>query len=361
MKNINNINNIKQIRPIVQCSSSFALVERFKRGSSLLYQLFPINHRIKYPVFFEKLLERINNLKLKNNDNSSTKTYLNVDLNRKLINSDLKNKGGIYLWWCENTGLFYIGSAKSFVGKTGRLNEYFQKNRLLNTVKAKISSDIAKDMLNYPKSNWNLIILEVLEGDINLNILKEKEQFWMLLIPTYNRSLVVGSNEGLPLSEEKRESISTLIHIYEISSEGKLIPNSEQKIHGIKELSRIGIKSKLDNLNTTANIWDIQAHVKSGVPFKNRFLLLKTPLTVDEQLNWTPSPSHIAAKSTQAKSRVSGVWVYDFNTLNLIEYLDSVKLCREKYNIPSTTFKRIRIHRLDYKGLLFSNNEIQKN
>jgi hypothetical protein len=76
----------------------------------------------------------------------------------------------------------------------------------------------------------------------------------MLLIPTYNRSLVVGSNEGLPLSQEKRESISTLIYIYEISTEGKLIPNSEQKIYGIKELSRIGIKSKLSNLTTTANI-----------------------------------------------------------------------------------------------------------
>jgi hypothetical protein len=54
----------------------------------------------------------------------------------------------------------------------------------------------------------------------------------------------------------------------------------------------------------------------------------------------------------------TGVWVYDFKTLNLIEYFDSVKLCREKYKIPSTTFKRIRKHRLDYKGLLFSNYEI---
>jgi hypothetical protein len=32
-------------------------------------------------------------------------------------------------------------------------------------------------MLKYPKSNWNIIILEVLEGDIKLDILKEKEQF----------------------------------------------------------------------------------------------------------------------------------------------------------------------------------------
>jgi hypothetical protein len=76
----------------------------------------------------------------------------------------------------------------------------------------------------------------------------------MLLIPTYNRSLVVGSNDGQPMTEEKRQSLSTLIYVYEISSEeGKLIPESEQIIYGLKELSRIGIKSKFSNFNTTAN------------------------------------------------------------------------------------------------------------
>ena len=99
-----------------------------------------------------------------------------------------------------------------------------------------------------------LLILEVLEGDIDLETLRKKEQLWMLLIPTYNRSLKVGSNEGLPLSEEKRKSVSTLIYVYEISRKGKIILNSEQKIYGIKELGRKGINSKLDNLNTTANI-----------------------------------------------------------------------------------------------------------
>jgi hypothetical protein len=77
-------------------SGSFSLVERRKNGS-LLYQLFPINHRPKYPIFFNKLLERINNLKMKYNKHYSINVYQNLDLNRKLINKDLKNKGGIYL------------------------------------------------------------------------------------------------------------------------------------------------------------------------------------------------------------------------------------------------------------------------
>ena len=135
-----------------------SLVERIRGKGSLLYLLFPINRRIKYPIYFDKLLERINSLKIRYNKLNLIKVYQNVELNRKAINTDLKNKGGIYLWWCKNTGLFYIGSAKSFVGKNGRLMA--QNNRLLNTINSKISSEIAKDMLKYSKSNWNLIILE---------------------------------------------------------------------------------------------------------------------------------------------------------------------------------------------------------
>ena len=133
--------------------NNFSLVVRIKRTGSTLFQLFPINHRTKYPIFFDKLLERINNLKLKYNKPYSINVYQNVELNRKLINKDLKNKGGLYLWWCTNTGKFYIGYAKSFLGKNGRLIEYLKNNRLLNIVKSKISFDVAKYMLKYPKSN----------------------------------------------------------------------------------------------------------------------------------------------------------------------------------------------------------------
>jgi len=229
------------------------------------------------------LLERVYTLKNKYNKQGLFYVYKNVELNRKAINKDLNKKGGIYIWWCQISGLFYIGSAKSFVGKNGRLNDYFQESRLNLTDKTKISYDIAKDMIKYPKENWNLIILEALEN-LDLETLKEKEQFWMLLIPTYNRSFVVGSNEGLPLTEEKREALSTLIYIYEISSEGKLVPNSEQKIFGIKNLGRIGIET--NGSITTVNSWDIQAHLKSGLPFKDKIIFAKTPLTLEEQLNW---------------------------------------------------------------------------
>ena len=64
---------------------NYSLVERIKRKGSLLYQLFPINHRIKYPILFDKLLERIHNLKTnyKYNKFYSIKVYQNLELNRK--------------------------------------------------------------------------------------------------------------------------------------------------------------------------------------------------------------------------------------------------------------------------------------
>lgn len=332
-----------------------------QRKGSLIYSLFPINHRTKYPIFFESLLNRINNLNKNYNKLSLVSVYKDVKLNRKKINKDLENKGGIYLWWCPNTGLFYIGSAKVFVGKNGRLNDYFQKNRLLNIVKPKISRDLAKDLIKYPISSWNLVILEVLDSSLTAEIekLREIEQFWMLLIPTYNRSLVVGSNDGLPMSEQKRQSLSTLIYTYEISNEGKLILDSEQIIYGLKELSRIGLKSKFSDFSTTANYWDVQAHLKSGSPFKNKFILTKTPLNLEAQSSWKLTPkNNIDNKGNfQKDKRLAGVWVYDFNSLNFIEYFDSIKLCREKYKIPSTTFKRLRTHGLNYNGYLFSNYE----
>ena len=100
--NINLSKNQIRLRPI-QLYSSLALVERFnsasyslsKKEPGILYQLYPINNRKKYPIFFEKLIERINNLSSmggKHNKNITPfKEYVNVELNRKLINKDLYN------------------------------------------------------------------------------------------------------------------------------------------------------------------------------------------------------------------------------------------------------------------------------
>ena len=68
----------------------------------------------------------------------------------------------------------------------------------------------------------------------------------------------------------------------------------------------MGPQSKFSNLTTPANSWDIQAHLKSSIPFKNKFLLTKNPLTLEQQIEW----KHLI------ESKGSGVWVYDFISLN---------------------------------------------
>jgi hypothetical protein len=84
------------------------------------------------------------------------------------------------------------------------------------------------------------------------------------------------------------------------------------------------------------------------MPLKTKMIFATVPLSAEEQLNW----------QLPVEVKDSGVWVYEFETLKFIEYFESVKLCREKYNIPSSTFKRVRKHRLNCKGYLFSSFEL---
>ena len=60
----------------------FSLVQRITKGSQL-NQLFPINHRIKYPISFDKLLERIYNLRSNYKKLGTMYVYQNVELNKK--------------------------------------------------------------------------------------------------------------------------------------------------------------------------------------------------------------------------------------------------------------------------------------
>jgi len=165
---------------------------------------FPINRRPKYPITFNALLNRINSLINYYNLNPIYKVYLDCQSNEKLLRKELKSISGIYLWWCSETGKFYIGSALNFTGgKDSRLVSYYQPSRLNKELSSsKVSLDIAADMLQYSKNFWNLIILEAFEEPVDLNFLRDREQFWMLLLPTYNRSLIVGSNSRGPIPEE---------------------------------------------------------------------------------------------------------------------------------------------------------------
>jgi hypothetical protein len=204
--------------------------------------------------------------------------------------------------------------------------------------------DIASDMLQYPKQHWNLIILEICEEPFNLDFLKSREQFWMLLIPTYNRSLVVGSPSKGPIPEDQRQAKSSMVYVYTVEN-NKIVIGSELIIWGIKETAR------------QFNIYlaDLQAHLNSGQLYKNKYLFFKSPLTIELQEEWAP----VSIAPTSVKnSKNTEVWIYYAKSLEFIEKLDRVIDARNKYNVSKTTMGRCLKHNIPFNNLLFSRNKI---
>lgn len=232
----------------------------------------PISRFIKFPIMLDKLLDRIGKLAYQYNipldplartsppippnyslgvgkggGGRSGGKGVNLFAERmnpegiKKAKHDLRGKGGIYIWYCHKTGYFYLGSAQVFFGRNARLSTYLMPSRLLNTHK-NISKDLAKDLLKYGYEEFSLIIVEQFNVGMNIEMLLYQEQLWMMLYPTYNRSLKVGSNEGLPMPEAIRQQMSTSIFSYEVV-DGKILPGSEREHFGIKKLARDGISS----------------------------------------------------------------------------------------------------------------------
>jgi len=325
---------------------STALITQYvPLNSSKVYQLFPISNRLKYPISFDALMGRINSLIHQYGLKPVFKVYSNCASNEKLLRKELKNIGGIYLWWCTETGKFYIGSAKNFTGgKDARLVDYYQPSRLCKELSSfKVSRDVASDMLEFPKQFWNLIILEICEEPFDLDFLKSREQFWMLLIPTYNRSLVVGSNSRGPIPEDQRQAKSAIVYVYSVES-NKIIVGSELLIWGIKETARqLGIY-----------LADLQACLHSGQLYKNKYLFLRSPLTLEQQAKWGP----VSIIVPSVKKKTTEVWVYDAKSLEFIEKFSRVIDARDKYNVSKTTMSRCLNHNISYNALLFSRKQL---
>lgn len=106
----------------------------------------------------------------------NSKSYLNVLDQRAQISLDLNGKTGIYCWYNNSNGNFYIGSAKNL---RNRINDYFQPSYY----KDKKNLIIIRAILKYGLGNFTLIILEYTSIENILN----REQYWLdLLNPEYN-------------------------------------------------------------------------------------------------------------------------------------------------------------------------------
>jgi len=316
----------------------------------------------KYPLFLKALFNRIDLIRTQYSIEIKVRVF---KLNKDKANAqkELKNKGGVYILWCQKNGLFYVGSALRFFTNKGRLNDYFMKGRVKSSLEGnntKVSKKLAESIEKYSINSFTLIIVEEYKSkELTKKIIQLREQLWMLLYPTLNSSLLVSSNEGRPMTEEKRLKLSTInkFYLYEIK-DGVILSGSEKLIFGMKELSRTGILSS-DQKIYPIEYNSIKGHLASafapgapqgGLPWKNKFLLSFKKLQEGYKLTDN--------KINNCKSRSSGVWVYDYKTHKFISYEPSVKSCIVKYNVSLTHFRRIRKFGLEFKGKLFSNHKL---
>ena len=85
---------------------------------------------LKIPISLNILLARIRSLADQYNITIKLRTYPANASGIAAAKKDIKGKGGIYIWYCNITGLFYLGSGVKFFGTNGRLSTYLANSKL---------------------------------------------------------------------------------------------------------------------------------------------------------------------------------------------------------------------------------------
>lgn len=140
----------------------------------------PKSNVVKYPVLFDTLLTRIENLQFRYNRHSDIMVFdLQEEKSKALL--DLKNLGGVYILWSKSNGMFYVGSAIRYFTNKGRLTDYFMPSRVKTSllgVSSKVSPDLAKAIHEYGIIDFILIVVEThYSQDLTKSSLLSFEQF----------------------------------------------------------------------------------------------------------------------------------------------------------------------------------------
>jgi group I intron endonuclease len=316
----------------------------------------------KYGIFMGMLLNRIKALALQYGLEVDYKVFRMNTQGIADIKAAMKGKGGIYIWYSHKSGYFYVGSGKLFFGDNGRLSTYLMPSRVAMG-QHYVSPDLAKAIREDGLDSFSVIIVEAWDAGMDTNMLVRQEQLWMLLYPTYNRSLKVGSNEGTPMLEADRRELSTMLYLYEVV-DGVILPDSVQSHYGKKELARTGFTTMSGEQFSISN-FDLAPIVKSGTLYKGRFFISETLLSAEDISKWSAPKADVRVFKEGSK-RSSLVFVYNYvdrdHVYTLADFVGSYSVsdCQLKYGISKTHLQRVRRTGVECKGYRFSNVQLHK-
>jgi group I intron endonuclease len=134
--------------------------------------------------------------------NFSSRIYLNALAEKKLLLKENKNLSGVYCWFNNINGNFYIGSAKDL---NNRLARYFRPSEL----KRSKNSLIHKALLKYACCHNNFSLF-VLEYNDTLNLIEREQYYFDLLQLSYNLLITAGSWLGFSHSVDSKEKMSLI-------------------------------------------------------------------------------------------------------------------------------------------------------
>lgn len=334
------------------------------KGSSSAPDWLTLSTVIKYPLFLPALLKRIRALgaELGSLVKLDIRVYSMTPEGQAQARKDLRGLGGIYIWWSATTGLFYLGSAMKFFGRGGRLAQYFMPSRLGSTM---ISKDLGLDMINQGLSDFTLIVVQTFPaGTMVQSALFALEQVWMLLRPTYNRTLRVGTPITPTLTEEQRIAVSTMLYSYVVMA-GVIVPHSLIIHYGVKELARTGYTFALTGVRISMPLYIIYGMLKTGTLWQG---ILLTKQEIVDTASWTATRliSYQSLPIVYDRTNTHGVWTYVahadpnhvYTAADLRSYYSTVSEARDAYGIPGSTFRRVRVLLEAHNGLRHSNAKL---
>jgi group I intron endonuclease len=128
------------------------------------------------------------------------KTYENPLEYRELIRKDNNGKVGVYCWFNNVNGKFYVGRGDPLCM---RLSDYYQDWYYI----ARASTYIVRSITKHGMVNFSLVILEYTTSD---NLIKCEQKWIDLLKPEYNLKPQAGNSKGYIHTPESIEIMRSL-------------------------------------------------------------------------------------------------------------------------------------------------------